>query len=214
MVVAKEKGTLLCSSCTKVECRRDYPEGVPSWCAANRFHCEIERTKKDYSLPDNLDIYLASGRVIKKANKNWNRIREAIEFAKEMKVSRVGLASCSALNNELRIVAKLFTGAGFEVVPSACKIGGVSPKERGINTSDIRGLACNPIAQAEICNSANTELNYLIGLCLGHDILFTRHAKAPSSVLIVKDIVTGHNPAVALYAEHPRQDLIDLYCKL
>jgi uncharacterized metal-binding protein len=47
--------------------------------------------------------------------------------------------------------------------------------------------------------AAGSELNVLIGLCVGHDSLFFQHSKAPVTVLMVKDRVTGHNPAAALY---------------
>ena len=39
----------------------------------------------------------------------------------------------------------------------------------------------------------------LVGLCVGHDAIFTRHSKAPVTTFIVKDRVLGHNPAAALY---------------
>jgi uncharacterized metal-binding protein len=211
--VAKKEKTIMCGSCTKVECSNDYPEGIPTWCAATRFHEIIEQTKTKYSAPDNLEIYLASGKVGRKGQAKWPRIQEAIEFAKELKLNRIGLASCVALISELRLIEQLFHGAGFEVVSSACQIGLVSPEDRGVNidTTDIHSSICNPIAQAEICNEANTQLNYIMGLCLGHDILFMRHSKAPVSVLIVKDRVTGNNPAAALYGHHLRQSLLKTY---
>lgn len=69
---------------------------------------------------------------------------------------------------------------------------------------------CNPIAQAEILNREQTELNYIVGLCMGHDILFTRYSEAPVSTLIVKDRMTGNNPAAALYGYHARKSLFKL----
>ena len=39
----------------------------------------------------------------------------------------------------------------------------------------------------------------MIGLCVGHDTLFMKYAKAPMTVLAVKDRVTGHNPLAAVY---------------
>jgi uncharacterized metal-binding protein len=212
--MAQEKGTIMCGSCTKKECRNGYPEGIPAWCAATQFRDVIERTKTQYSGPDNLDIYQAAGKVVQSGYGKWPRIQEAIEFARELKLSKIGLASCVSLINELGLVAQLFSGAGFDVVSSACQIGRVSPSDRGviIDTTDHRGLMCNPIAQAEICNSAGTQLNFILGLCLGHDILFMRQSKAPVSVLIVKDRVTGHNPAAALYADSLRQSLLKRYC--
>ncbi len=58
---------------------------------------------------------------------------------------------------------------------------------------------CNPIVQAEILNEAQTEFNIMLCLCVGHDSLFLKHIKAPTTVLAVKDRVTGHNPMAALY---------------
>ncbi len=211
----KEKRTIMCGACTKLECRSSYPDGIPAWCAATRFHDVLEQTKKDYSAPDNRKIYLAAAKVVQSGYGRWPRIQEAIEFSRQLKVKKVGFASCTALLNELRLVSQLFTLAGFDVTSAACQIGKVSPEERGVKveTTDRRGLTCNPIAQAEICNTAGTELNFIMGLCLGHDMLFTRRSRAPVSVLIVKDRVTGHNPAAALYADSLRQSLFKTYSK-
>jgi uncharacterized metal-binding protein len=59
----------------------------------------------------------------------------------------------------------------------------------------------------KILNREDTELNFIVGLCLGHDILFTRYSKAPVSTLIVKDRMMGNNPAGALYGWHARRHL-------
>jgi uncharacterized metal-binding protein len=58
---------------------------------------------------------------------------------------------------------------------------------------------CNPILQAVIVNDAKTDFNILLGLCVGHDSLFFKYTKAPTTVLAVKDRVTGHNPLGPLY---------------
>ena len=50
-----------------------------------------------------------------------------------------------------------------------------------------------------VINRAHTDLNVVIGLCVGHDSLFYKYADAYSTTLITKDRVTGHNPAAALY---------------
>jgi uncharacterized metal-binding protein len=212
--MAMKKSNIMCSSCTTEECRNNYPEGIPAWCAATRFRDILERTKMEYSAPDNVDIYRSAAKIVSSNYGRWPRIQEAIEFARELRLKKIGLASCVSLLSELRLVAQLFTNAGFDVISSTCQIGRVSPEDRGIkvDTSDLRGLNCNPIAQAEICNDAGTQLNFILGLCLGHDILFMRKSKAPVSVLIVKDRVTGHNPAAALYTDHLRRSLFKTYC--
>ncbi len=212
--MTEPKATIMCNLCAKVECRRGYPKGIPPYCLATRSHEIIERTKTEYPTPDVIDIYKASGVVVANGSPRWPRIQEAIEFAKELKLSKIGFASCVALIRELGLITELFIGAGLDVSSVACQIGRVSPRARGVvvDFKDIRGLFCNPIAQAEILNSEGTELNFILGLCLGHDILFTRYSKAPVSTLIVKDRVTGHNPVAALYSSHHRRPLWKLYC--
>jgi uncharacterized metal-binding protein len=58
---------------------------------------------------------------------------------------------------------------------------------------------CNPVFQAKLLNQAATQFNILLGLCVGHDSLFFQYAQAPTTVLAVKDRVTGHNPLAAVY---------------
>ena len=58
---------------------------------------------------------------------------------------------------------------------------------------------CNPILQARLLNEAHTDLNVVIGLCVGHDSLFYRYSEAYVTTLITKDRVTGNNPAASLY---------------
>ena len=47
-------------------------------------------------------------------------------------------------------------------------------------------MACNPVLQAQLLNEAGTELNIVMGLCVGHDSLFYKHAKAVTTTLVVK----------------------------
>ena len=58
---------------------------------------------------------------------------------------------------------------------------------------------CNPILQAKILNQAKTDLNVVVGLCVGHDSLFYKYSEAITTTMITKDRVLGHNPAAALY---------------
>ena len=64
----------------------------------------------------------------------------------------------------------------------------------------------NPVVQAEALNSEKLDLHIIVGLCIGHDIQFNMHSRAPTTTLIVKDRVTGHNPVISLYSayHHPR----------
>ena len=63
----------------------------------------------------------------------------------------------------------------------------------------IGAAMCNPILQARLLNEARTDLNVVIGLCVGHDSLFYKYSEAYATTLVTKDRVTGNNPAAALY---------------
>ncbi|MCP4608143.1 MAG: DUF1847 domain-containing protein [Planctomycetes bacterium] len=52
--------------------------------------------------------------------------------------------------------------------------------------------------QAEVIKREKAALNIMVGLCLGHDILFLRHCNAETTPLVVKDRALGHNPVAAL----------------
>jgi uncharacterized metal-binding protein len=132
------------------------------------------------------------------------RIEEICEFAASMSYQRLGLAFCVGLAREAKIVAGLLAGRGFDVVSVVCKVGAVPKEAIGLAEQDkIRQgqfeSMCNPIAQAMVMNDAGVEFNILLGLCVGHDSLFFKHADAPTTVLAVKDRVTGHNPLAAVY---------------
>ena len=64
---------------------------------------------------------------------------------------------------------------------------------------DCGSAACNPIFQAKMLNAAGTQLNIVVGLCVGHDSLFYKYSDALVTTLVAKDRVLGHNPAAAMY---------------
>ena len=132
------------------------------------------------------------------------RIVEVIEFVQKMKFRRLGLVFCNGLRNEAKIIEKIFSGKGFEIVSVICKAGCIPKEEIGLCDSEKIAIGsfetmCNPIMQAMVLNDAKTEFNVLVGLCVGHDSLFFKYAEAPSTVLAVKDRLLGHNPLAAIY---------------
>jgi uncharacterized metal-binding protein len=132
------------------------------------------------------------------------RIVEICEFAKKMGYKRLGLAFCIGLAREAEVAAEIFKTNGFEVVSVLCKAGRTSKSKIGIKDEEkiFQGTdesMCNPIYQAKLLNHEKAEFNVLLGLCVGHDSLFFKYAEAPTTVLAVKDRVTGHNPLAAIY---------------
>ena len=198
------KKTLKCV-CVKQGCWRSDIK-IPEYCEANNYIHELEVSNKEYSKKPVIDAYKAAC-VVRAHNEGMTpRIEEALLYAKELRLKRIGFAACVSMSMELELLVKLFKKEGFEVFTTGCQIGGVDATNRGV--PEVQGYSasvCHSIAQAEILNKEKTELNFILGLCMGHDILFTRFSKAPVSTLIVKDRVTGNNPAAALYGWHRRK---------
>jgi uncharacterized metal-binding protein len=193
-------------------CWRGENEGIPSYCQAKHYVSELQKANEAYSAPGVVDIYTAACVVGKKNDGYRTRIEEALDFAKEMSITIVGFAVCVAFGKELEVIRSLFEQAGIEVFSAGCQIGRSTATDRGLPQLEAypANSTCNPIAQAEILNKAETQLNYIIGLCMGHDILFNRYSRAPVSTLIVKDRLMGNNPAAAVYGWHARRALFNL----
>lgn len=84
----------------------------------------------------------------------------------------------------------------------ACKVGSVDKTDIGLDpkyTCKTGPVMCNPILQAKLLNKAGTQLNVVVGLCVGHDSLFYKYSKALATTLVTKDRVLAHNPVGALY---------------
>ena len=140
-------------------------------------------------------------------NARWTRVEDTIAFAKLMGYQRIGMATCIGLLEESARLAAILKAQGFTPYSVCCKAGSIDKLELGLKEEDkVRPgtfePACNPIAQAHICNNLETDMNIIVGLCVGHDMLFNKHSNAPVTTLVVKDRVTGHNPVAVLYGQN------------
>lgn len=122
-------------------------------------------------------------------------------LGKKLGTKKIGIASCVGLLKESHLLAGLLREYGFEVYGVGCKIGEVPKTEVGIpeRCEEVGVHMCNPILQAQMLNKEKTDINIVMGLCVGHDSLFYKYAEAPSTTLVVKDRVLGNNPVAALY---------------
>ena len=77
--------------------------------------------------------------------------------------------------------------------------GGRSGRRIGADGGCGHESMCNPIMQANVLEKEGSDFNIVIGLCVGHDTMFLKYSAAPTTVMIVKDRVLGHNPVAALY---------------
>jgi len=135
------------------------------------------------------------------------RIEDTMDFARRIGAQRLGIAHCVGLMHEARLARDIFTAGGFEVLTVCCKVGSIAKESIGLQDEEkVRPgqyeALCSPLGQAALLAKAGTQLNVVIGLCVGHDSLFFMHSKAPATVLIAKDRVLGHNPVACLYTSH------------
>jgi len=163
----------------------------------------IEFSINELKNEENLKLMKVSSELEAEFYMKYTRVEELIEFSKRMNYKHIGVAHCVGLTSEVKILKKILE-KNFQVTPICCKFSGLNKAD--FDLPQIRKeryeAICNPIGQAEFLNEKKTDLNIIAGLCIGHDILFTKYSKAPVSTLIVKDRVLGHNPAAALYSSY------------
>lgn len=180
-----------CATCNSKECYggRD--------CTSIRADAIAENKKEE-----NLRVMKASAEVESEGYMRLTRLEELILFSKKMGYRKLGLAFCVGLEDEARIVYEVLA-RDFEVSSVCCKVCGISKKDLGLAELSGGGKGtCNPIGQAMLLNDEETDLNIILGLCIGHDILFTKHSKAPVTTFAVKDRVLTHNPLGVVYSKY------------
>ena len=145
---------------------------------------------------------------------HWPRLKDTVEYAKGMGYKKLGLAFCVGLLREAQRVTEILEKYGFEVISICCKTGGVKKTAVGVpeeytmfsKTGYTIGLVtCNPAAQALLLNESETEMNIIVGLCVGHDITFTHLSKAPVTTLIAKDRSAPHDPSAVLFSHYGKE---------
>jgi uncharacterized metal-binding protein len=195
-----------CAYCppTVRACRQgEAEERGPGFCPTKVDPGTQQETRALYQDPEIRKISRESALVESEGYCKWTRVEEVVQFAKRMGYKKIGIANCISFVDHSYVLTAILESHGFEVVSVACKNGSIPKEELGLADSEkIRPgqfeAMCNPICQAEMLNAHGCEFNIVMGLCLGHDSLFFKHAKALTTVLIAKDRVLGHNPVVAL----------------
>lgn len=216
--------TIKCAQCKLKHCSQGITDEsvLPSFCPIKNFKGLIQEVIKKYSKEDIQQFYINSALIEKEAYDEKAareeervvpvrpRIREIAEFAKKMKFKKLGIAFCSGLHDEASRASSILEKHGLEVCSVICSCGAVDktkmsvPPDYKIRDPEKFEAACNPLLQAELLNNAETSINVIVGLCVGHDMLFTMNSKAPVTTLIVKDRFTGHNPVISLYSRYYR----------
>ena len=203
----QEKKVLSCVDCYTQNCYRRQSDSFPQFCPTTGNDEElcstiVDKMKKSHEIKE---IFHTAAEVEGQFYGKLTRVEETIEFLQHIGAKKVGIATCVGLIKETRMLSKIFDKKGIKHIAVCCKVGSADKSEAGIPDENKlnRGCGfeamCNPIMQAEIFNREETDFNIIMGLCVGHDMLFSMNSKAPVTTLVVKDRVLGHNPVVALY---------------
>ncbi len=122
-----------------------------------------------------------------------SRLQETIAFARQMNYKRIGLAYCYGMEQQVQQIADVFRENNLNIRAVSCTVGGI-PQNEVNPASEYCTVSCNPIGQAMQLNHHKVDLVIMIGLCMGHDILFQREIKADCTTLVVKDRMFNHAP--------------------
>lgn len=125
-------------------------------------------------------------------DKGADRLMEVRNFALQSGFKKIGIAYCAAVAKEAEVVAN-FLATDFDVVKIDCKTGKL-PKSELLDDMNLVGISCNPLGQAAYLATNGAEMNVVMGLCVGHDMLFGMNSEVPTTTLLVKDRVHKHNP--------------------
>ena len=200
-----------CINCGAKGCGENRPELFPSFCFTANLDKAIQQEAADlyHSDPETAKIAAVAATVEADFYRKYNRVQETVEFLKRMGCKKVGIASCRGLLEESRIFSEILNKHEIENVTAACKMGAIDkthvglPHEKKIHHKDGRHESiCNPILQAKALAAWGAEYAVLMGLCIGHDSMFIKYATYPVTVMVVKDRIFMHNPAIALYTAH------------
>lgn len=191
---------LNCMNCSVAAC--EYPErGKPGFCAQDGVTADLhDEAARLYALPENHAIMEAAAKVTE-GTVDSTRVQDTIKFASLIGAHRIGIATCTIMLRETRVLARLLQDAGFDVEAIGCKVDGNRRADLDLEPlpAGEGAILCNPIMQALLLNRAKTDLNVLMGICVGHDALFSKYSDAPVTTLVAKDFLAANNPCSVLY---------------
>ena len=174
----------------------------PEFCTEKKLSDQlVADAMKEYDDPQIRQAAIAAAETESENYRRMTRLEETMVFARKIGAKRIGLAHCAGLLAEAGIMARILRKNGFEPVSIACKCGEQKKEDIGISPAcNNTGVnMCNPILQAKYLNEAGTDLNILMGLCVGHDSLFYKYSEALVTTLVAKDRVMAHNTVGAIY---------------
>ncbi len=171
--------TVDCARCAGNACTTEDIAATPQQCPRRVTEAAMEQAEEIRTTDEDVSRCAEVAAEVEQAGyREWPRVRELVEFCKRMNIKHLGVAFCVGLRKETQALLEILESHDLVVDSVVCTANG----------------GCNPVGQALVLNELETELNVIMGLCMGHDILFQQFSEAPVTTLVVKDRVTCHNP--------------------
>ena len=186
-------GEVQCVSCQGYACTGDVSK-TPDFCPRRNAAEALARAEEIRTTDAEVRRIAGVAKTVETDGyRKWPRVRELIEFSKRLGIRKLGVAFCTGLREETAQLVKILESHGFSLSTVACTVNG----------------GCNPVGQAMSLNAQETELNVIMGLCMGHDVLFSKFSEAPVTTLVVKDRAMCHNPVAPLVNRYWRDTFLN-----
>lgn len=151
---------------------------------------------ENLSASDNIALYRDSANqvIVQSAAKlvdgglagSLSRLEELGRFIIDRGYTKVGVAYCYGLEVAAKEVVRYLKNQGIPTSAVSCTVGALAQNQVN-QQSQACGVSCNPLGQAAQLQSEKVDFAIQFGLCLGHDVLFTKAFQGDQTVLLVKD---------------------------
>ena len=175
-----------CLACKTKSCRSSISCGAESF--------DLDTALQRYHEPENQKVIQTGAHLVDGGRAGTlSRMQEIVEFAKEMRYGKIGLAYCYGMEALAEQVRQILASEGRRAIGVSCTVGAF--RQDMVNEeSSLPGVSCSPLNQAAQLNAQGVDLAIVIGLCMGHDILFNRQFAGDVTTLVVKDRLYDHAP--------------------
>lgn len=163
-----------CALCRYKECRQGK-------------NCTLIKSKLEYGERELQSLQTSA--QIQAGAEDRTKLEEIVIYAKKMGYQKIGLAFSIEWEREARLAYRVLSRY-FEVFSVCCKVCGFEKEDFELVKSEgsESEAACNPLGQALLLNEDGTELNLMLGLNTGIDVLFSEKSIVPVITLPVEEL--------------------------
>jgi uncharacterized metal-binding protein len=181
-----------CSSCFKQLCVGGGSQ-EEDFCPVSRYPEIFDEAKRTYAEDSQTRLMAKTAAMMEsKGYIVWPRLKDVIEFSKNMKCEKMAVLFCPDLWKETKKACTIFSEHGFGVSSRVCGIGKSNPQTPDEFMSEI--------------NDGNPDIIINAGLCIPFEAQVLRLSKVPVSTFIARDKKLNNYPALAVYSSDEWRD--------